>query len=415
LAVIDLETTGFDADGRDRVVEVAVILVNREGMIEATFETLVDPLRDPGPSHIHGISAQHLRHAPEFGDIAGYLVDLFQGRVVVSHNLAFDGRFIEAEFRRIGVRIPSFAGLCTMRYARRLVDPPNLRLATVCKECGIAYTRHHTALGDAVAVAQLTGVLWRACPDVRVMREAMTNATARHVKWPSIPTRASPVPRREARPPVRPVLAELLDALPAAPGLNPGRSAEYLELLSRVLEDRQVTDEEIDALQGAALEFGLDRGTLSHLHRRYLVGLARAAWADGRLTRPERDDLVQVATMLAVPVAELEPLLKKRAGSDSESLALEPMTLVEDLRGKTVCFTGQSMLTYRGQPLSRDLAESLAAAAGLVVKSSVSRKLDLLVCADPESASTKLRRARELGVRVMAEIEFWRRIGLPIE
>lgn len=415
LAVVDLETTGFDADGWDRVLEVAVILLDKDGNIEATFETLVNPHRDPGPVHVHGITEEHLQYAPEFGDIAGHLVQLLQSRIVVSHSLAFDARFIAAEFRRIGVRIPAFPGLCTVRYARRLLDTPNMRLATVCAECGIAYSRHHTALSDATAVTQLISALWRLCPDVSVMREAMTNGPERKARWPSLPRAAPPVPRRQARPPVWPVLAELLDRLPLESVAHRGRVPEYLELLSRALEDRQITEQEVAALQSVALDLGLDRDTVAKLHRQYVARLAESSWADGRLTESERDDLARVATMLAVPTAELETLLRPSTPEGSAGAAADSMVPVEDLRGKSVCFTGQSSLSYRGQPVSRDVAESLAAAAGLVVKRSVSRKLDLLVCSEPYLGSAKLTQARELGIRVMAEIEFWRRLGVPVE
>jgi DNA polymerase-3 subunit epsilon len=51
VAVVDVETTGLYST--DRVVEVAVVTVNRDGAIEEEFETLVNPLRD-GVAGMHG-------------------------------------------------------------------------------------------------------------------------------------------------------------------------------------------------------------------------------------------------------------------------------------------------------------------------------------------------------------------------
>ncbi len=68
-----------------------------------------------------------------------------------------------------------------------------------------------------------------------------------------------------------------------------------------------------------------------------------------------------------------------------------------------------------GQPLSREQQEFLATSAGLIVKSSVSAKLDILVLADPESQSGKSRKAAELGVRRIAEPVFWRLAGVPVD
>jgi DNA polymerase-3 subunit epsilon len=51
----------------------------------------------------------------------------------------------------------------------------------------------------------------------------------------------------------------------------------------------------------------------------------------------------------------------------------------------------------------------------MVVKTSVSRKLDVLVLADPDSRSGKAKTADELGVRKMAESVFWRALGVEID
>lgn len=62
--------------------------------------------------------------------------------------------------------------------------------------------------------------------------------------------------------------------------------------------------------------------------------------------------------------------------------------------------------------MERNEAEDLARAADLIVKSGVSKKLDILVCADPHSQSSKARKARDYGVRIMAEEAFWRALGV---
>ena len=63
----------------------------------------------------------------------------------------------------------------------------------------------------------------------------------------------------------------------------------------------------------------------------------------------------------------------------------------------------------------RDEAHRLAEEAGLVIRKNVSKGLDLLVVADPDSQSGKARRARELGTRVMAETVFWSTIGITVD
>ena len=87
----------------------------------------------------------------------------------------------------------------------------------------------------------------------------------------------------------------------------------------------------------------------------------------------------------------------------------------ESLAGLSVCFTGDSVCKFNGEFISRALSEELASRAGLVVKNSVTKKLDILVVADPHSLSGKADKARRYGTRIMAEEVFWRAIGVEVE
>ncbi len=55
IAVIDVETTGLY--NTDRVVEIAILTLDCDGRVHDEFETLVQPLRDVGPTWIHGVDA----------------------------------------------------------------------------------------------------------------------------------------------------------------------------------------------------------------------------------------------------------------------------------------------------------------------------------------------------------------------
>ena len=54
-AVVDVETTGFSPRLHDRVVEVAVVRLEHGQPVEE-YTTLVNPGRDVGPTHVHGIT-----------------------------------------------------------------------------------------------------------------------------------------------------------------------------------------------------------------------------------------------------------------------------------------------------------------------------------------------------------------------
>jgi len=413
VAVIDVETTGLYPDHNDRILEIAVVALDANGDVEATFETLVNPRRDPGPVSIHGISARDLVDAPEFGDIAGHIADILSDRVVAAHNASFDIRFLGAEFRRIGAPLPQVATCCTIRYARQLIDAPNYRLATVCQVCGIPLKDYHSAAADAEAASHLLRHLWLRKPSRSVFHSVLELNDLGGSSWPRLPASGRALPRTAARAIPRPALSQLLDSVPIS--LPPSSDGHlYLDLLARVLEDRRLTEEELTALREAAREFGLDRHTLEHLHEQYLRQVIRAVWADGRLSNAERQDVELLASLLGFSNEQVGVWLRDgQKGSGRSMLSQERSS--ESLVGKQVCFTGESKLTYRGEPLTRALAESLASQAGLVVKPSVTRRVDFLVCADPYSESGKARRARELGVRIVAEEEFWRWLGLEID
>jgi DNA polymerase-3 subunit epsilon len=162
-AVVDLETTGFSPQS-ERVVEVAVVVLDLDGREVDAFCTLIDPQRDPGPTHIHGITAEMLEGAPTFGGVHPYLAGLLSGRVVVGHNVdQFDLAFLVAECRRLGGDdlVPAaVVTLDTLRVAQSYLDlPGKARLVDCCDRYQLTWDDHHSALGDARITAALLGAM----------------------------------------------------------------------------------------------------------------------------------------------------------------------------------------------------------------------------------------------------------------
>lgn len=155
-AVVDLETTGFCPDDGDRVVEIAVVRTDGRGHILREWSTLVNPGRPMDATAIHRIATADVHDAPTFGEIAGDLLTLLDGAVVVAHNAAFEERFLDAEFAAAGLAVVPLPALCTMLLARALPVPlTNHRLTTCCAHFGIDVPGAHAALADARATASL--------------------------------------------------------------------------------------------------------------------------------------------------------------------------------------------------------------------------------------------------------------------
>ena len=161
-AVVDLETTGFSPH-QERIVEVAVVVLDADGTELDAFCTLVDPERDPGPTHIHGITPAMVVGAPTFAQVHPYVAALLSGRVVVGHNVdRFDLAFLLAECRRLGedVAPPDVVTLDTLRVAQAFLDlPGKARLVDCCDRYRLTWDDHHSALGDARVTAALFGAM----------------------------------------------------------------------------------------------------------------------------------------------------------------------------------------------------------------------------------------------------------------
>ncbi|MFC8079038.1 TerD family protein [Streptomyces sp. NPDC057307] len=152
-ALIDVETSGLVAR-RDRVLSVAVVTIGQDGEQTGEFSTLLDPGCDPGPVHVHGLTAERLRGAPTFDQVAGQIGSLLQNRVLVAHNAQFDYDFLAHEFARARMWLPVSQRLCTLALNRQ-VDPPtdDMKLGTLAAHYGVPQTRAHDALDDTRVLA----------------------------------------------------------------------------------------------------------------------------------------------------------------------------------------------------------------------------------------------------------------------
>jgi DNA polymerase-3 subunit epsilon len=203
----------------------------------------------------------------------------------------------------------------------------------------------------------------------------------------------------------------------APDGCVPSREATvaYLELLDGALEDRHVTFAEADALIELAQRWGMSSQETREAHAEYLRALAVAALADGLISDTERRDLAEVAEWLGLGACAIDDAVTEARSARASGRQEEQVPACHTLAGKAVCFTGAMGCTLEGQPITREMAEQLAFSKGLKVAPGVSKHLDLLVTADPLSLSGKASKARAYGVRIMAEVVFWRTLGIPVD
>jgi DNA polymerase III epsilon subunit-like protein len=381
VAVVDLETTGFGP--ADRVLEIGVVLLDRELQQEGTWQTLVQPERDIDNSHIHGVTATDLVRAPRFAGIAAELAELLDGRLIIAHNAPFDTGFLAAEYARLDVALPGAAAWssCTQRLSRGLLPGAPGKLADCLACTGLDNQRPHAALADAQATADLYREL--------VTRFGATQEALTPLSWP--------VPVDLAREPVcvrgrvesDHWLERVADGVPAT---GVAEVDGYRRLLRGALLDGNLSVSEIEQLVAAAERWGLGQDELHEIHLDYLRQLAVAAWADGVVTGVERARLHDIAVQLAVNPDTVDELLAEPVHGEAEDAGLRP--------GDRVSFTGA--LT-----LGRDTWEQRAREAGLDV-GGVTRSATLVVAANPDTMSAKARKARDYGVPIVDETTFAR-------
>ncbi|MFG2049916.1 exonuclease domain-containing protein [Micromonospora sp. NPDC048935] len=388
-AVIDLETTGLRTSWHDRIVEVAVVHLDENGRTTDEWCSLVNPNRDLGPQHIHGITAAEARTAPGFDQVAGHLASLLRGRVLVAHNLNFDARFLHAEYQRVGINAPirHAPGLCTMQLASHFLPSASRSLGDCCRLAGLPPHQAHSALHDARASAQLLSYFLRAAGSPPPW--AATATAAAGLRWPTISTSSVvAVQRRRAGHRQQHFLARLVDRLPRLRELE---GDAYLALLDQVLLDRHISATEADALVATAETLGLARVDVDHLHRGYLASLAGMALEDGVLTTAERHDLDEVAELLGLHRSDVEKALAVAATDIPGQRRPNEWRLQA---GDRVVFTGAM------DPPRSEWQEG-ARAAGLAVGDNVTKKTRLLVAADPDTMSGKAVVARKYGIPIV--------------
>lgn len=166
VVVLDTETTGlFPAQGH-RVVEIGAVRYEPgpagPWQIVAEFSQLLQPDRrmGPGATRVNNITDADLAGMPRFGDIAGRLLEILDGALIVAHNARFDAGFLGLELHicRKGMAggettmLPN-PWLCTLLLARNLFNFGGNSLGHIARMLGVRSGRAHRALNDVFVTA----------------------------------------------------------------------------------------------------------------------------------------------------------------------------------------------------------------------------------------------------------------------
>jgi len=161
--VLDTETTGTDAKGGDRLIEIGCVELINHVQTGQSFHRFVNPQRavSAGAFGVHGISDAFLADKPPFADIVADFVAFCGDSRLVIHNAPFDVGFLNMEYGRLGPAAPALIDLAavvdTLVMARRRHPGAANNLDALCNRYGIDTARRtkHGALLDAQILAEV--------------------------------------------------------------------------------------------------------------------------------------------------------------------------------------------------------------------------------------------------------------------
>lgn len=171
--VLDTETTGFDPESGDRIVEIGAVelwnhvatgetyhqYINPERSMPAEAfgvhgigPDLLEPPQDPGPGQVT------LRDKPVFAKVGQAFRDFVGDAKLVIHNAAFDMKFLNAELRWMGLSpLAADQAIDTLGMARRKFPGSPATLDALCRRFNIDNSNRvlHGALLDSEILAEV--------------------------------------------------------------------------------------------------------------------------------------------------------------------------------------------------------------------------------------------------------------------
>jgi len=158
--VLDTETTGFEPNEGDRIVEIGAVELNGHMPTGRVYHQYINPQRSMPQSafEVHGLGDDFLRDKPLFRDIAQAFLDFVGDAKLVIHNAAFDMKFLNAELGWCEKPLlPMDQALDTLAIARRKFPGSPASLDALCRRFGIdnSAREKHGALLDSEILAEV--------------------------------------------------------------------------------------------------------------------------------------------------------------------------------------------------------------------------------------------------------------------
>ena len=159
--VLDTETTGFDPEKGDRIVEIGAIELLNHMPTGRVYHQYINPERSmPREAFdVHGLGDEFLRDKPVFRKIGQEFLDFIGAdSKLIIHNASFDMKFLNAELKWAGRAVmPYSRAVDTLEIARNKFPGAQNSLDALCRRFGIDNSRRekHGALLDSEILAEV--------------------------------------------------------------------------------------------------------------------------------------------------------------------------------------------------------------------------------------------------------------------
>ncbi|MFD2741257.1 DNA polymerase III subunit epsilon [Sulfitobacter aestuarii] len=199
--VLDTETTGFDPESGDRIVEIGAVELIGHVATGNTYHQYINPERSmPDEAfQVHGLGDDFLRDKPKFAEIGRDFLRFIGSSKLIIHNAAFDIKFLNAELKWMGLpQIPWEQALDTLAIARKRFPGSPASLDALCRRFGIDNTSRtlHGALLDSEILAEVyLELIGGRQPDFALSTRQSPKAGVQETEWVARP-RSVPLPPR---------------------------------------------------------------------------------------------------------------------------------------------------------------------------------------------------------------------------
>lgn len=199
--VLDTETTGFDPEKGDRIVEIGAVELFNHMATGKTYHEYINPERDMPEEafKVHGLGNEFLADKPKFAEIGQAFLDFIGDAKLVIHNAAFDVKFLNAELGWMGApKIEWARAIDTLEMARKKFPGSPATLDALCRRYNIdnsARTLHGALLDSEILAEVYLELIGGRQPDFALSNNAGATNSNETEAWVPRP-RPNPLPSR---------------------------------------------------------------------------------------------------------------------------------------------------------------------------------------------------------------------------